>query len=141
MLKDADAANFLMGATTQGDGDDSETNDCGIAKSHTYSLITAFTMTDDSGNAHDMIMLRNPWGETGYSGTWSKDDPNWTDALVAQVPFDIDPRTDQDSDGMFVMPKENLPQTAGCIHTVEIAHYRADEGYTDDWFDGTDTED
>jgi len=67
MIKDADAADFLMGAGTTGYGDDSATNSCGIAKSHAYSLITAFTMVD--GNTeHDMIMFRNPWGMTAYSG-------------------------------------------------------------------------
>ena len=71
-----------MGSGTNGDGDDSESNSCGIAKSHAYSLITAFTMTDADGTDHDVLMYRNPWGVTGYSGTWNKDDPNWTDDLL-----------------------------------------------------------
>jgi len=82
-----------MGGGTAGGGDDQETNACGIAMSHAYSLISAFTMTDADGTAHDVLMFRNPWGEAGYTGTWSKDDPNWTDALVAQVPFEVDVRT------------------------------------------------
>jgi len=55
-----------------------------------------------------MVMMRNPWGETTYSGAWFKDDPNWTDELIAQVPFDIDPRTIADEDGIFVIPKASL---------------------------------
>ena len=127
-----------MAAGTDGGGNDQETNACGIAKSHAYSIITAFTMTDANGNEHDMVMLRNPWGMTQYSGTWFKDDPNWTEELVAQIPFGIDPRTIADQDGIFVIPKENLIWDNGCIGDFGIAHYRDNEGYTDDWFDATD---
>jgi len=37
--------------------------------------------------------MRNPWGITGYKAAWHKGDTAWTDALVAQVPLSIDPRT------------------------------------------------
>ena len=138
MLQEADAANFLMGAGTLGDGDDTASNACGIARSHAYSVITAFTMTDAQGTGHDMLMFRNPWGVTYYTGTWNKDDPNWTDDLVAQIPFGLDPRTEGDADGIFVMPKENILWEDDCIYDIGIAHYRDGEGYSDDWFDAID---
>jgi hypothetical protein len=47
--------------------------------------------------------MRTPWGFTQYSYTWNKDDTNWTDALVAQVPYNVDPRTSY-STGVFVAP-------------------------------------
>lgn len=138
LIQDADAANFLMGAGTDGGGNDQESNGCGIAKSHAYSLITAFTMTDSSNTSHDMLMFRNPWGTTTYGGQWAWHDPNWTDELVAQVPYGLDPRTEGPADGIFVMPKENIIWDSGCIMDVGVAHYRDGEGYTDDWFDATD---
>jgi hypothetical protein len=85
-----------MGAGTDV-GSDSSYNDCGIAYGHAYSISGTFTM-----GSYDMIMLRNPWGLTYYSGTWNKDDSNWTDTLVDQVPWGIDPRTSY-TDGIFVM--------------------------------------
>jgi len=75
---------------------------------HAYAVPTVFTMTEADGTAHDMIMVRNPWGEAHYDQDWHKDDPRWTDGLVAQVPLGIDPRVDQAAKGVFVLPKELL---------------------------------
>ena len=76
-------AGYIMGAGTSGSGNDQESNACGIAMSHAYSVITGFEMTDANGVTHKMLMVRNPWGSTGYSASWAPADPNWTDALVA----------------------------------------------------------
>lgn len=64
-------------------------------------------MTDAAGVIHNMIMVRNPWGITYYSGEWNSEDSNWTDELVAQVPHGIDPRTSV-NDGIMIMPSKNL---------------------------------
>jgi len=39
-----------MGAGTSGNGDNTEYNSCGIAMSHAYSILAAFTMTDSDGS-------------------------------------------------------------------------------------------
>jgi len=83
MIGAADAAGYIMGAGTAGSGNDQESNSCGIAMSHAYTIITSFTMTDANAVAHEMLMIRNPWGSTNYSGTWAEGDANWTDPLVA----------------------------------------------------------
>jgi len=93
MLLEAETANYIMAVGTAGSGNDQHTNTCGIAMSHAYSMLAAFTMTDASNVAHKMLLLRNPWGTTGYSAGWNHADTAWTDALVAQVPYSIDPRT------------------------------------------------
>ena len=95
LLTAANDVDYPMGAST---GTGLTYADCGIANAHAYSVLGTFEMD----NA-DMVMLRNPWGTTTYSGTWNKDDSSWTDAKVAQVPFGVDPRT-SDTDGIFVMP-------------------------------------
>lgn len=100
-----------MGATTA-DGSNLTPNDCGIAYGHAYSILAAFTMSGTK-----MVMLRNPWGTTGYTGDWHKDDSSWTDSLVAEVPLDVDPRT-SDSDGIFVMPISTFTDTSeNCIYS------------------------
>lgn len=65
--------------------------------SHAYSIIAAFSMTDAAGTVHRCLLVRNPWGVAYYTGPWNKDDTDWTDDLVAQVPHGIDPRVDQAS--------------------------------------------
>ena len=107
LLVEAEENNYIMGAGTDGDGDDSASNQCGIAKSHAYSLISAFTMTDSSNVDHKMLLIRNPWGINGYSWTWAHDDPNWTAALIAQIPHSFDPTAQSNLEtGLFVVPWE-----------------------------------
>ena len=67
VIQAADAANYLMGAGTAGSGNDQVTNACGIAESHAYSILAAFTMTDASGVAHKCYLIRNPWGVAYYN--------------------------------------------------------------------------
>ena len=73
-----------MAITTAGDGNDAESNECGIAKSHAYSLISAFEMTDSAtGKTFQMMLIRNPWADNNYEDDWGPKDPRWTDELVA----------------------------------------------------------
>jgi len=67
-------------------------------------VLAAFTMTDSAGVAHKCLLIRNPWGVVYYNQEWNKDDASWTDDLVAQVPFGVDVRTQQSSEGLFVVP-------------------------------------
>lgn len=57
-----------------------------------------------SGVVTDMLLMRNPWGTTDYSGPWHSGDAAWTDTLVAEVPWGVDPRTSGDANGIFTMP-------------------------------------
>ena len=132
-----------MGSGTSGSGNDQENNACGIAMSHAYTLIAPFEMMDANGVEYRMYMFRNPWGSTGYSGAWAPSDPNWTDDLVAQVPFGYDPRhEDTTNDGLFFAPYATLDTNVngnnGCFSDVTINHYRDAAGYTDNWFDAID---
>ena len=59
-------------------------------------------MTDALGKVHSMFMIRNTAGYANdYDQPWNATDPNWTNALVAQVPFGVDPRKSQIKDGFF----------------------------------------
>ena len=59
-------------------------------------------MTDALGKVHSMFMIRN-YDNTAnkYNQTWNATDPNWTNALVAQVPFGVDPRKSQITNGFL----------------------------------------
>ena len=129
LLSTADTSGYPMGASTSA-GSNQTPNDCGISYGHAFSILTTFTM---SGNK--MIMLRDPFGSTGYSGPWHKDDTAWTDALVALVPFGVDPRT-SDTDGIFVMPIATFVDTSeNCIYSYQIAHVRESEGFSSTTYD------
>jgi hypothetical protein len=45
---------------------DSEINHCGINLAHAYSILSVFTIQLD-GTTEDLLMMRNPWGRTGYN--------------------------------------------------------------------------
>lgn len=102
---------------------------------HAYSIITTFKMTDSSGTEYKMVMIRNPWGLTRYTGQFSATDYRWTSSLIAQVPFGLDPTTSADI-GIFVMPITLFAnRNIDCVTDYQIGHLRTGEGYTDDWFD------
>lgn len=93
-------------------------------------------MKDASDVVHQMLLMRNPWGSTGYSADWNKNDAKWTDALVAQVPMSIDPRTSA-TKGIFTVPMTRFAGQAtssnDCFGDYSIAHNRA--GYKTFWYD------
>lgn len=82
LLHQADLAGYPMGMGTSGGTSDQDTNDCGIARMHAYTIISTFIMRDSYGRDNKMIMIRNPWGKTNYSGQWSKSDTRWTQDLI-----------------------------------------------------------
>lgn len=66
-----------------------------------------------------MLLLRNPWGRTSYSGAWKKTDANWntdtkTQAATAYPGFD--PVAFYDL-GFFVMPISEV-MSAKCLDDI-----------------------
>jgi hypothetical protein len=79
-------------------------------------------MTDAAGKVNSVYLIRNPWGlDNYYNQSWNSTDPNWTNALVAQVPLGVDPRKTQGPDGVFVLKME-LFYT--CFSNYYIGHIR-----------------
>lgn len=77
LLEAADDAGYMLGAGTAS-GLNTQTNDCGLAYGHAYAIMAVFEM-----DSTEMLLMRNPWGYTSYSGPWAYDDSSWTDDLVA----------------------------------------------------------
>lgn len=114
--------------------DNTVLNTCGIPEAHSFTVLSAFTMTDETTKIeHKMLLLRNPWAITTYSGAWSSEDKKWTNALIAQVPFKIDIRNSW-LDGIFVVPIDTL-KAGKCFNDYQVAHVRDSEGYSDNWYD------
>lgn len=107
-------------------------NSCGLSTNHAFSLVAVFPLKDLSGlTLHRMYLARNPQGISTYSGNWHANDTKWTPNFKAQVPFGIDPTADA-SIGFFAFEHNDL---ANCFADYQVAHYRDDEGYSDDWYD------
>ena len=105
-----------------GSSADSAYNKCGIPNRRAYSILSAFNMTDASGKINSVYLFRNPWGlDNNYNQSWNATYPNWTNALVAQVPLGVDPRKSQGSDGVFVLKMELLYT---CFADYYIGHIK-----------------
>lgn len=56
----------------------SDVKKAGLVDAHAYSLIAAKVITDDDGNRHRLIQIRNPWGKKEWQGDWSDKSDKWT---------------------------------------------------------------
>ena len=108
LMKDSETAGYLMGAATAGSGNDQTKNTCGMAMSHAYSIISAFTLTATNSTSYKVLLVRNPWGTTFYNSTFNKNDEIWNQASsIAQVPNGVNPKLDWNN-GYFVTPISNF---------------------------------
>lgn len=82
-------------------GFDQNVNECGIANNHAFSILSVFSINDETY----LYALRNPWSFAKYESEWSQEDTeNWTEDNIAQVPLaDINPLTSSDEFGIFFM--------------------------------------
>ena len=81
---------FLMGCSSHAGSDTDVVN--GIVQGHAYSIIE---VQDVDGN--QLLRLRNPWGQTEWTGDWSDQSPKWTARIKAKVNFH------NEDDGTFWM--------------------------------------
>ena len=93
-------------------------------------------MTEDfTGKEINALLVRNPWGITGYNGDYNAFDIRWSQSMVNQVPYGIDPRL-SDREGIFVLPVSYLRGwEIDCLNQFWVGHYRDKEGYSDNWYD------
>ena len=82
-----------------------------------------------------MLIIRNPWGSTTYTGDWNHNDENWTQELIDQIPAGLNPHTSL-QEGIFFVEKSILERP--CFNRFSISHFRDNQGYYDDWYDALD---
>ena len=91
LMNTGEKANYIMAAQTEPTGSDVQLNGCGLRKSHAYTILGAFMMTDSvNSKLYKMVVMRDPYGSNAYSWTWRKADPNWTAELIGQIPYGFD---------------------------------------------------
>ena len=77
---------FLMGAGSPS-GTDTETSDSGIVQGHAYAILDIVEDSDGKGK-HQLVCMRNPWGESEWNGAWSDNDKkNWSTRMKKRCQF------------------------------------------------------
>jgi hypothetical protein len=92
MLTKYDKLHCFMAASSNG-GDDTKQSR-GIVQGHAYSLIRVQRVGD-----FKMLCLRNPWGETEWTGDWGDNSPLWTAHPKVATALDFK----KGNDGIFWM--------------------------------------
>lgn len=65
----------------------------------------AVTVTDEQGEEHRLVEMRNPWGSEYFFGDWSDSSSRWTESMRKQVDHE------KADDGKFYMSfKDYLDQ-------------------------------
>jgi len=96
-IKNLHSGGHLLGSGSHS-GSDSDISSQGIVQGHAYSILDA---TEVDG--HQLMQLRNPWGDTEWKGKWSdKDTASWTQRMRAKLKYN-----DKD-DGTFWMAFEDF---------------------------------
>ena len=68
--------------------------------------MSVFNITDANNTNFGCLLIRSDWLEVhSYNTSFNSSSSRWTNSLVAQVPFGIDPRTSVD-EGIIVVPIE-----------------------------------
>ncbi|ERF71854.1 hypothetical protein EPUS_01769 [Endocarpon pusillum Z07020] len=73
----------------------------GIHEGHAYSIMDAVEHTID-GITYRLVKVRNPWGNTGWSGAWSDGSAEWTPQWMERLNHKFG------DDGIFWMSYEDL---------------------------------
>ena len=94
-LKDAKEKNFIMTAGT-GNDPSIDYDSVNLVVGHAYTCLDSYEVVK-SGIKVKLIKLRNPWGNSEFSGDWSDSSNLWTPALKKEL--DV---TERD-DGVFFM--------------------------------------
>eukprot|EP01028_Stygiella_incarcerata_P010561 TRINITY_DN5505_c0_g1_i3.p1 TRINITY_DN5505_c0_g1~~TRINITY_DN5505_c0_g1_i3.p1 ORF type:complete len:1778 (-),score=493.56 TRINITY_DN5505_c0_g1_i3:1948-7179(-) len=100
---------YLLGAGSPA-GTDTDVSDFGIVQGHAYSVLD---VREISGNC--LMRLRNPWGETEWSGDWSDSSDRWTKMTTSQLRH-----TDDEEDGDFWMSYDDFVRHYESIYVCKL---------------------
>lgn len=82
-LNAANTLNYILAAETNdiiSQKQNPTLNSCGINTGHSYSIISTFELLHLVNDIpmHQMLMIRDPFGVTEWSGNWGYNDTQWT---------------------------------------------------------------
>lgn len=105
-LKLADLKKYVIGAGSREDVSQEET---GIVPGHAYTVVSVHEV-----EGHQLLRIRNPWGEFEWKGDFSDSSPLWTNSLKKAVEYE------NSDNGMFYMA---LKDFRGYYDTYTVHHF------------------
>lgn len=94
-LKIGKEKNFIMTAGTGGNPN-LDYEEVGLMTGHAYTVLDSAEFYNN-GILTKLVKLRNPWGNTEFSGDWSDNSTLWTDKLKKEL------KVSEEDDGVFYM--------------------------------------
>ena len=88
---------YVMAAGTYGDDVDFDLEEVGLCYGHAYTLVNIYTVKTNKGEER-LVKLKNPWGNTEFTGEWSDYSKKWTPQLKKECEF-----SEESDDGIFYM--------------------------------------
>lgn len=73
----------------------------GIVEGHAYSVLHAVEAVDKTGETRRLLLLRNPWGKTEWTGPWSDKSELWS--RFARIRAAVGDHASDEDDGLFWM--------------------------------------
>lgn len=101
ILAQYDSKNYPMCCSSHS-GSDSDTNDQGIVQGHAYSLLQV--KKNVCGKNFDLLQVRNPWGNSEWTGDWGDDSALWEENRDVQEACGMIPQ----DDGLFWIDWEDF---------------------------------
>jgi hypothetical protein len=86
----------------------------GIPGGHAYTLISMIEAEGKDGEIYQVLKIRNPWGQSGWTGDFSDDSPLWTKELKGKIGYT------HSTDGIFCMAIQDFKKYFG---VYSIAYY------------------
>ena len=117
-LKAADEVDYIIAAgSNEESGKADLAGGMGLVALHAYAVLGVKEVSTDIG-LERILDIRNPWGDTEWTGDWSDTSPKWTEALKQELHFT------QANDGTFWMPYDMFQQyfSEVCICKVHDAY-------------------
>ena len=117
-MEDASKKNYVMAAGTGDKGE--KFNDLieslGLCVGHAYTIITILKMEE---NGVRLVKLKNPWGNTEFTGDWSDSSRKWTPELKKKYNYE-----GNDDEGIFFMSFDDFYKYFAMLDIAKL-----EEGY------------
>ena len=96
-MEDALEKKYVMAAGTLDEDNNIDLEEVGLSYAHAYTIIKVYKVKTKKGEER-LIKLKNPWGDTEFTGEWSDYSKKWTPELKKQCDF-----VEENEDGIFYM--------------------------------------
>jgi hypothetical protein len=105
-----------MTAGTSGDTTNLDLEEMGLVPAHAYTIIRVLEIRDSRGRNVNLVHLRNPWGNTEFSGDWGDSSNKWTPELKRKYGLS----NEEKDDGEFYMSFDDFIKYFGSLGICKL---------------------